>query len=77
MMNSIETQTIPTTSTPYPIPKVDSPQVPLDPTNPLVWVLVMTALLGNTDEVINAIANLLRAIASFKGDRGKRRNLKK
>lgn len=73
MMNSIETQPLPTISAS--LPKVDSPQFPLDPTNPLAWVLVLTLLLSNTDEVINAIANLLRAIAALQRGKGTRRKL--
>lgn len=73
MMNSIETQPIPTTSVPLPAP--EAPQFPLDPTNPLVWILLLTALLGNTDEVINAITKLIQAIASLKsGNRKENEN---
>lgn len=45
---------------------VELSQVPLDLTNPLVWILVFTLLLSHTDEVINAVANLITAIANFK-----------
>jgi hypothetical protein len=69
MMNPITTQT--TTTIAAPLPKIESPQFPLDPTNPLVWLLLITALLGNTDEVINAMAKLIEAIASLKGGNGK------
>ena len=64
MMNSIETQ--PVTTIAPPLPNPESPQVPLDPTNPLVWILLITPLLGNTDEVINAITALIREIASLR-----------
>ncbi|HEY9699020.1 MAG TPA: hypothetical protein V6D10_17280 [Trichocoleus sp.] len=70
MMNSIETQPI-TTIAP-PLAKPESPQFPPDPTNPLVWILLITALLGNADEVINAITQLIQAIASLKSGNGKR-----
>ena len=77
MMNSIETQPI-TTIAPA-LPNTESPQFPLDPTNPLVWILLITPLLGNTDEVINAITALIREIRSLRqGDdkdgKGRRSN---
>lgn len=75
MMNSIETQPIPAVSAP--LPKVESPQFALDPTNPLVWILVITMLLGNADEVIRAIAELIQAIASFNRRNSKRSNSKR
>jgi hypothetical protein len=37
----------------------------LDPTNPLIWLLVLATLLTATEKPINALANLLRAIAPF------------
>jgi hypothetical protein len=54
------------------LPNPEPPQFPLDPNNPLVWILLMTALLGNMDEVINAIAGLIRAIASLRHGERKR-----
>lgn len=69
MMNSIEVQPTPTAATPQ--PNIEAPQFPLDPTNPLVWILLLTALLGNTDEVINAITKLIQAIAALKSDNTK------
>lgn len=72
MMNSIQTQPITTIAPPVPTP--ETPQFPLDPTNPLVWILVTSALLGNTDEVLHGMAELIRAIASLK--RSKPRNRK-
>jgi hypothetical protein len=69
MMSPIETQPISTIATP--LPKTESPQFPLDPTNPLVWILLITALLGNTDEVINAMTKLIEAIASLREDKSK------
>lgn len=72
MMNSIETQ--PITPIAPPAPTLEAPQFPLDPTNPLVWILVISALLGNTDEVLYGMAELIRAIASLK--RNKPRNRK-
>ena len=69
MMNSITTQS--TTMIAAPLPKIESPQFPLDPTNSLAWIVLITALLGNTDEVINAMTKLIQAIASLKGDKSK------
>jgi hypothetical protein len=50
--------------------------LPLDSTNPLVWVIFLTALLSNTEKPLNATANLTRAIAELlttisKGKRSK------
>ena len=67
MMNPIETQPVPPIAPP--LPNVESPQFPLDPTNPLVWILGISALLSNTDEVINASTKLIQAIATLKGSR--------
>lgn len=70
MMNSTNTQTIQTTQTTQTTQPIDlplpSPSFTLDPANPLVWILVTTTLLSHTDEIINAIANLIRAIASLR-----------
>jgi hypothetical protein len=41
------------------------PEMPLDPTNPLIWLLTIAIFLGTTEKNLNAIANLLRAISSF------------
>ena len=46
---------------PSPLPNAVSP-VSIDPTNPLAWILVLTLLLSRTDEVINAVANLIRTL---------------
>jgi hypothetical protein len=46
------------------------PAVLTDSHNPLAWVLVLALLLGNTDEVINAITGLIRVIASRKDNKG-------
>ncbi|NET10481.1 MAG: hypothetical protein F6K16_38440 [Symploca sp. SIO2B6] len=62
--NSIHTLQTVETEAPD-LPTLDLPPNALDPANPLAWVLCLTLLLGNTDEVINAIAKLLRAIASL------------
>lgn len=72
MMNFNKTQlaqTIPS-NLPQP-PELELPQFPLDPTNPLIWILLITALLGNADEVINAATKLTQAIASFRRSSGK------
>ena len=66
MMNSTENQTIQTLDPELPNLSVEPSQIPLDPTNPLVWALVFTLLLSHTDEVINSVANLITAIANFK-----------
>ena len=71
MMNSIETQPVPSIS--VSLPTLESPHIPIDPGNPLAWILVLTLLLGNTDEVLNAIAHLIQTIATCKPtDRKKR-----
>ncbi len=41
------------------------PQIPIDPTNPLSWVLVLTLFLGTTEKPINATASLIRVIATL------------
>ena len=46
------------------LPAPTPTEFPLDPTNPLAWILVLTFFLGNTDEVLNAIANLIQTVAS-------------
>jgi hypothetical protein len=64
MMNSTQSQTIQTVPTQLPqIP--DMTQLPLDPHNPLIWILVFSSLITATAKPLNAIANLLRAIALF------------
>lgn len=57
------TQPIQTIEPPLPLPTL--PQVPIDPTNPLSWMIVLTLLLGTTEKPINATANLIRAIAAL------------
>ena len=47
------------------LPTLDLPPNALDPGNFLAWVLCLRFLLGSTGEVINAIAKLLKAIASL------------
>ncbi len=42
------------------------PQIPIDPTNPLSWVLVLTLLLSTTEKPINATASLIRAVAALR-----------
>jgi hypothetical protein len=37
-------------------------EMPLDPTNPLIWLLVLATFLTATEKPLNAIANLLRAL---------------
>lgn len=69
MMNSIETQ--PALTIAPPLPKPETPHFPLDPTNPLVWILLITPLLSNTDEVINAVTKLIQAIAAIRRGNGK------
>jgi hypothetical protein len=36
--------------------------MPLDPHNPLIWIIVITALISATEKPLNAIANLLRVL---------------
>jgi hypothetical protein len=58
MLNPTQTQAIQTV--PAPMPQLpDITQIPLDPNNPLVWLLILV--------------NLLRAIAPFIRDRQKRK----
>ena len=64
--NQIINQTIQSIESELPNLSIELSQVPLDPTNPLVWILVLTLLLSHTDEVINAVANLVTALANFK-----------
>jgi hypothetical protein len=67
MLNSTRSTATETIAPPLPqLPPLDAPPVSIDPTNPLAWILVITFLLSNTDEVINAIANLIGAIADCK-----------
>jgi hypothetical protein len=64
----------PTTSTISINPiQLQTPTMPpnLDPTNPLIWLLVLATLLTATEKPLNAIANLLRAIAPFLKSRKK------
>lgn len=68
MMNSLETP--PT----IPVAPVQPNQLPIDPTNPLAWILVLTLLLSHTDEVINAVANLIRALKRSDRTQRKRDN---
>ncbi len=63
MMNLQSTQPIQTIEPQLP---TTLPQIPIDPTNPLSWVLVLTLLLGTTEKPINATANLFRAIAALR-----------
>jgi hypothetical protein len=64
MMNTTQSQTIQTVPTQFPqLP--DMTQLPLDSHNPLMWILVFSALLTATEKPLNAIANLIRAIAPF------------
>lgn len=61
MMNHTTPQTQP--SQPQLPSQLPTPgQITLDPTNPLIWILIITALLGNLDEPIQATANLLKQL---------------
>lgn len=62
MMNLQSTQPIQTIDPQLP---TTLPQIPIDPTNPLSWVLVLTLFLGTTEKPINATASLIRAIATL------------
>jgi hypothetical protein len=70
-MNTTQSQTIQTVPTPLPqIP--DMTQLPLDPRNPLIWILVFSTLITATEKPLNAIANLLRAIHLFFKNRNRK-----
>ncbi|XGV94278.1 MAG: hypothetical protein ACAF41_00290 (plasmid) [Leptolyngbya sp. BL-A-14] len=72
MMNHSETQSLQIISqSPSLQPNIEPPQFPLDSTNPLVWLLLLTALLRNTDEVINAVTKLIQAIGALTCRHGK------
>jgi hypothetical protein len=71
MTNPIETQ--PMLTIDPSLPNVELPQIPIDSTNPLAWILVMTMLLSSIDEPINAAAKLIRAIAALKPGNDKKR----
>jgi hypothetical protein len=45
----------------------------LDPTNPLIWLLVLATLLTATEKPLNAITNLIKAIRPFIHTRKKRK----
>ena len=62
MMNLQSTQPIQTIDPQLP---TTLPQIPIDPTTPLSWVLVLTLFLGTTEKPINATASLIRAIATL------------
>ncbi|MBE9012451.1 hypothetical protein IQ250_19825 [Pseudanabaenaceae cyanobacterium LEGE 13415] len=47
------------------LPMPTLPQIPIDPTNPLSWIMVLTLLLGTTEKPINASAKLICAIAAL------------
>ena len=65
-MNNSNATVVQTLKTEEPIlPTLDVPPDTLDPANPLAWVLCLTLLLSNMDEVINATAKLVRAIAAL------------
>jgi hypothetical protein len=60
-MNTDQPQAIQTIPTQFPqVP--DITQIPLDPHNPLIWVLVFSTLITATEKPLNAIANLIRAL---------------
>ncbi|KAM3113640.1 hypothetical protein [Phormidesmis sp. 146-33] len=63
MMNLQSTQPIQSIEPQLP---TSLPQIPIDPTNPLSWVLVLTLFLGTTEKPINATASLIRAIAALR-----------
>jgi hypothetical protein len=60
----VQTTTTPTIFTTPMQPKMPT-DVPLDQTNPLIWILVFATLCTATEKPLNAIANLLRVIAPF------------
>lgn len=62
MMNLQSTQPIQSIEPQLPTPL---PQIPVDPTNPLSWMLVITLLLSSTEKPINAATNLVREIVTL------------
>jgi hypothetical protein len=42
-----------------------APNLPIDPSNPLAWVIVLTALLSATAKPLNATAKVITAIAAL------------
>jgi hypothetical protein len=48
-----------------------TPKIPLDPHNPLIWLLVLATFLTATEKPLNAISNLLKAIALLLKSRNK------
>ncbi|MGI0493910.1 hypothetical protein ACN4EG_19175 [Alkalinema pantanalense CENA528] len=46
-------------------PQIPTPdtQIPIDPSNPLCWLLVLATLLTATEKPLNAIANLLKILS--------------
>ena len=67
MMNASINQTI--TPLEQPPSNHTQPGIPIDPTNPLAWVLVISMLISSIDEPINAIAKLIQAIIELKSTR--------
>ncbi|MCU0567734.1 MAG: hypothetical protein MUF49_14185 [Oculatellaceae cyanobacterium Prado106] len=63
--NTTNTTTQPTQPT---LPSRPS-HFPLDSTNPLVWIIVLTALLGTIEKPLNAVAKVIRAIAALLDER--------
>jgi hypothetical protein len=64
MMNPIHPKPIQTVpSQPLQLPNMSL--IPLDSYNPLLWILVLAALLTATEKLLNAVTNLLREIAPF------------
>ena len=47
-------------------------QFAIDPNNPLAWILATNMLLKHTAQSINAVTNLIKAIASLKNGNEKR-----
>ncbi len=69
MITTTQPQTIPVapSSLPQlPLPQVEPSTLQIDSASPLAWVLVLTLFLSSIDEPINAMTNLVRAIADLK-----------
>jgi hypothetical protein len=73
MMNQTEGKAIQTIDPTLPAPStLEFPQFAIDPNNPLAWILATTMLLNHTARTINAVTNLIKAIASLKNGNEKR-----
>ena len=63
MMNTEPTQPIQTIEPQLPMPNL--PEISIDPTNPLAYVIVLTFFLGSTSKTTDAITGLTQAITAL------------